>query len=506
VADGVIFFLAMLAGSLLLDRLVRPREPSGRRWQGTLLHLLVMTGLFGLFLAAAGSAAVAAILGLGLMALFATASNAKHGMLGEPLIFSDLALFAALVRYPRFYFSALSMRQRWMLGTGATFLLVALVMLFVSRPAPHLAGLAILVSAMTASMLLLGSGPYRALVRTPDVDADLARHGLISTFVLYWLRWRTTLDPPVCPSSGGDAVTDLVLPPDLVLIVQCESFADPVELTDEPRHALPGLERARASAWQWGDLGVSGFGAYTMRTEYGVLFGRSEMALGFRRYDPFLTAHGETSYALSARLRANGYHCSFVHPHDMRFYGRDRLMPAIGFHRLIGEEGLAPLVPGSGRYIDDRTLGMSLHELIDKAAEPTLIYAVTMENHGPWDKDQLTGSLGGLEAYLRHLRSSDVMLTELIEHLSGAGRSALLVFFGDHRPSIPGFIEPGGARHTPYVMLRFSADGEIVEGENRRVDLSPDELHHAILRCVRGESEPGMSTSVDAATVNRFEA
>jgi hypothetical protein len=485
VANGVISFIIMLAGSLLLDASVRPRRAVGRQWQwqGLVLHLLLMTALFGLFLAASGNTPVAAVLVLALMTLFTTASNAKYAMLGEPLLFSDLALFAALVRHPRFYLTAISIRQRWLLAIGGTILLLALALLFVARPVPHLMGLGFLGFAILVMLVLLESQPFRALARTPDVDADLARHGLITTLMLYWLRWRGTPDPQACPvveeESGGMS--------ELVVIVQCESFADPVDLTGDAHRALPGLERARAAAWQWGDLTVSGFGAYTMRTEYGVLFGRSEEALGFRRYDPFLTAHGEASYALSARLGANGYHCSFVHPHDMRFYGRDRLMPAIGFDSLVGEESFEPLPPGSGRYIDDKTLGESLGDLIDKAEERTLLYAVTMENHGPWDKDHLTGSL--VDAYLRHLASSDAMLTALIDRLSRSGRSALLVFFGDHRPSIPGVAEPGGARHTPYVMMRFSSDGAMLTGSNRRLDLSPDELHHAILGCAQTETE-----------------
>lgn len=482
-------FLAMLCGSLLLDRTVRPRSRSGWSWQGLLLLLLVLTAVFGLVLAGSGNAVVAAVLAMALMALFSTASNAKHGMLGEPLLFSDLALFAGLFRHPRFYWTAISVLQRWVLAIGAVVLLTALTLLFVPRLVPHLVGLGLLLFATGALFLLLESQSFKALARTPDVDADLVRHGLIATLILYWLRWRETPDPAACLALTEDAVGDAW--PDLVVVVQCESFADPVELTGSPDHALPGLTRAQASAWQWGDLGVSGFGAYTMRTEYGVLFGRSEAALGFRRYDPFLTAHGETSYALSARLVPHGYHCSFVHPHDMRFYGRDRLMPAVGFDRLIGEESFPPVAPDSGRYVDDRTLGASLGELIDKAAEPTFLYAVTMENHGPWDKDRLTGSTGGMDAYLRHLRNSDAMLTDLVDRLSGAGRSALLVFFGDHRPSIPGVTEPGGARHTPYVMLRFDSDGAILTGANRRADLTPDALHHAILRCVQDGDTDG---------------
>jgi phosphoglycerol transferase MdoB-like AlkP superfamily enzyme len=275
-------------------------------------------------------------------------------------------------------------------------------------------------------------------------------------------------------------VTD-VPPPELIVVVQCESFADPFDLTGKEEFSLPGLARARSSAWQWGNLSVSGFGAYTMRTEFGVLFGRSEVALGFRRYDPFLTARGEASYAISAKLRAKGYRCLFVHPHDLRFYARDRLMPSIGFDRLIGVESFPPVIPGEGRYVDDRTVGNFLRTLIDEADEPTFLYTVTMENHGPWMKDRVTGSPGGLDAYLHHVRNSDAMLTDLVNHLAAIGRPALLVFFGDHRPSIPGVIAPDPIRHTPYVMMRF-AEGRIITDGNGRVDLSPDLLHHAILR------------------------
>ena len=496
VANGLIFLLLTWVSSMLLDVAVRPRRTIRWWWRGICLHLLVMTMVFGLLLAASGNPLVAGILSISLMTLFTLTSNAKHAMLGEPLLFSDLALIAALVRHPRFYFTAVSARQRRMLAIGAPTLSLLLAFLFVPQFAPHVAGLGLSALAAGVLALLLRSRGFRRLAMTPDVDVDLARYGLSSTLLLYWLRWRATADPPVCPPlrlpgrTSGDPPE--ASPPELIVVVQCESFADPVELTGQNGSALPGLNRARASAWQWGDLAVSGFGAYTMRTEYGVLFGRSEAALGFRRYDPFLTAHGETSYALSTRLRQGGYHNMFVHPHDMRFYGRDRLMPAIGFDRLIGEGSFAPIPPNGGRYVDDRTLGASIGELIDAAAGPTLIYAVTMENHGPWARDRLTGSLGGLEAYLRHLNSSDMMMTALIERLSRAGRPALLVFFGDHRPSIPGVTEPGGARHTPYVMLRFADGGGIVTGQNRRVDLSPDELHHAILRCAQSASQPGM--------------
>jgi phosphoglycerol transferase MdoB-like AlkP superfamily enzyme len=157
-------------------------------------------------------------------------------------------------------------------------------------------------------------------------------------------------------------------------------------------------------------------------------------------------------------------------------------MPAVGFAELVGEDRMADLARG-GRYLCDRALGAFVADLAEGADGQALTYVVTMENHGPWTAAQ--GPQGALDDYLAHLRSSDAMLSILIDRLAALGRSALLVFFGDHRPSIPGVTQPGGDRHTPYVMLRFGPNGRLVRGTGDPTDLSPAELHHAILRCVR---------------------
>jgi hypothetical protein len=475
----------MLAASLLLDAAVRPHSARLRRWQGLLLHLLIMTGMFALWLAGFGNATAAAVLAIAVMALFTVASNAKYKMLGEPLVFSDLALIAGIFRHPRFYFTAIPTRQRWIAAIGGSAAVIALLPLISSRPQPHLAGAGLLLLASGALWLSLRAGRFDSMMLTPDLAGDVARFGLVATLLLYWQRWRHTPDPQPCRPLAPIGRLEGAAAPQLIITVQCESFADPVELRGEAFPALPGLDRARTIAWQHGDLHVSGFGAYTMRTEYGVLFGRSESALGFRRYDPFLTAQAEASYALPARLAGAGYLSSFVHPHDLRFYSRDRLMPAIGFDEVIGESGFAPMPPGGGRYVDDRTLGATLVNLARQAAAPRLIYAVTMENHGPWDSENAKDAGGRLDAYLDRLRNSDAMLDDLIQYLSTDGRPALLVFFGDHRPSIPGVTAPGGARHTPYVVVRFDAGGRVLKGESAAIDLTPAALHHLVLRCVQ---------------------
>jgi hypothetical protein len=275
--------------------------------------------------------------------------------------------------------------------------------------------------------------------------------------------------------------------PELLVAIQCESFADPVELFGDPAFSLPNLASACANAWQYGNLEVSGFGAYTMRTEYAVLFGREEEQLGFRRYDPFLTALSEASYALPMRLGTR-WRSLFLHPHDMRFYGRDRIMPAAGFRELVGEDRFAPPTPGERRYVTDAAMSAQILELARTAPEPSLLYAVTIENHGPWSPDGASAGRDLASSYLHLVRKSDDMLAGLIAGLAALGKPAMLVFFGDHRPSIPGATDPNGPRHTPYVIMRFDSQGRFLRGENRRVDLTPAGLHHAMLDIVLGEA------------------
>lgn len=485
---------ALFAASAALDALVRPRVPArslARSAAGLWLLAWMTAALFGLFLALCGNVTVAAALTLAVQVLLAVASNAKHAMLGEPLLFSDLAMVGAIFHHPQFYLSAVAMWQRIAAALVAVGLLAVLAWFFVADPAPHRAGAAGLAGALAVLALSLRSAPYRRLAPAPSAHSDTRRLGLYPALLLYWLRWRESSDPPPCLEPVRQPPQEA---PEIVVVIQCESFADPEELFGDAAMALPGLTAARANACQWGNLQVSGFGAYTMRTEYGVLFGREEEALGFRRYDPFLTALGEGSYALPARLKAarqGGWRSLFIHPHDMRFYGRDRIMPAGGFAELVGEDRFAPPTPGEGRYVTDAAMADEIMALAHAAREPSLLYAVTIENHGPWTSDSGSGGTDLMTGYLRLVRNSDAMLTTLTERLSVLKRPALLVFFGDHRPSIPGATAPPApealsSKHTPYVIIRMDEEGRIVPGERRCADLTPAALHHAVLDMVLG--------------------
>lgn len=472
----------LVAIVVLADALCHPRARGRgglRSARGVGLLLAAAGALFGAAMVVTGALVTSAALVAALAALMALVSNIKNRVLGEPLVFSDFALVGAVFQHPHFYVSALRGWQIAAIIIGMAGLLAILAAFSSSALIPRGGGLAVLLAAGAALALLLRSPAWASLRAQPEIARDVRAHGLVAALLVHWSGWRKQSDPPPCNAPRIAAAAD-----QLVIIVQCESFTDPADLLGDAGCAMPGLAKARALAQQSGRLLVPGFGAYTMRTEYGVLFGRSEEALALRKFDPFLTAHGETSFSLPNRLCDQTWTSLFVHPHDLRFYGRDRLMAAAGFDRLIGDAAFAPPPPGAGRYVSDAAVADAIIELASSATSPTLIYAVTIENHGPWPVPKDKARSPDDAPYWQLVRNSDAMLARLTEFARTLGRPVTLCFFGDHRPSIPLVSEPGEARHTPYVLLSFGADGTPAPGPARKADLTPAQLHHAILGAI----------------------
>ncbi len=441
------------------------------------LRAAITTAGFGIFLMFTGSPFVAATLVVFLAAALTVGSNIKYRTLGEPLVFSDVVALRSFVLYPRFYLGVIPNALKC--GIMLSICILAGGVYRFSSPNARMAALGAVIAFVSG---VIGYINALFLLRSnrmghPHLTTDLHAYGLVPTLAIYWMRWKRSVSPsPIPPIIPGNVTK----PPEILLVVQCESFAEiPVG-----HFSFPGLQYTREKSVAWGDLYVSGFGAYTMRTEYGVLCGRNESELGFRSFDPFLTADTESSFALPHRLSRFFTRSVFIHPHDMRFYDRAKLMPSLGFNEIIGEDHFPPPA-GNTPYISDMALGERLMELVEQADEPTLLYAVTMENHGPWapGRANQTTATGAWE---HHAANSDALLRSLSERLAATGRDSMLVFFGDHRPSIPGSIVPGGAKHTPYVVMRFPDlhSGEQASHGVMPSDLTPAGLYQLIISLV----------------------
>lgn len=430
----------------------------GAPWRATairlLLHLAVFAAAFSLSWRPWHAALVSCVIAL----LFGAGSAMKRRILGEPVVFSDFALVRNAVRHPRLYYAE-KLAEPKALGLFAAIAL-ATAGWFAVEPAltppwgwpsltlpPLVAALAVLAlrsrGATEAARDLVGE--------RPDADRDIERFGVLGSMTLHWLVWRRQQRPSVeakalvaarPPAAAGG--------PRIVVAIQCESFLD----LAARGVAGPDLSNWRAlcgEALAWGRCGVPGEGAYTMRAEFGFLTGLPTATLGFDCFDPYLVAEAYAEASIARRFRAAGRATAFIHPYDRRFFDRETLIPKLGFDRFVDGEAFAGAAR-FGPYVGDAAVADALVAEIDAAEAPTFLFAVTIENHGPWGPGRLAETDDPAEQYALHLQNTDCMLGRVAEALRRAPGGGLLCAFGDHAPART--LHPGlpARRFADYLL------------------------------------------------------
>ncbi|WP_232631115.1 LTA synthase family protein [Methylobacterium sp. Leaf118] len=436
-------------------------------------------------------------------AILAAVDRLKRRVIGEPPVFSDLALLAQVPRHPELYYTRSLTDPRM---AGPLLLGIAAVAAWYAiEPAalPESAGARIaailgLPVALATLVLATRTPPGRVWIARrfprPDLSGDVARAGIAATMMGYALRRRdeagaATAGGDTQGDSGGDAAR-FSAPisegrgDEIVVVVQIESFLDPVRLGGPP---LPALERVRREAAQYGRLAVPAHGAYTMRAEHAVLTGCEPESLGFGRYDPYLARGGDEPTSLARRARAAGFATLFVHPFHPDFFDRTRVFRRLGFDRLVTEADFAG-APRIGPYVSDEAVAERILAEVAGGGR-RFVFAVTMENHGPWKPGRLPGIATPLAQYLHHVAGSGRAVERLIEGLRG--RRATLCVFGDHAPSLPECRpRPEGPVETDYAVFRFPAPAGTAP---RRADLTAAQLG-CLLRDAVTVNRAGLST------------
>lgn len=264
--------------------------------------------------------------------------------------------------------------------------------------------------------------------------------------------------------------------PDVVIILS-ESFFDPgiIEGVDQCE-TLPRWCQLTANSLS-GSMLVPTYGGNTTRTEYEVLTGVPYSVLPDGVY-PYTSIVTRQTASLASWLRSLGYRTSAIHPHTGSFWQRNIAFPLMGFDTFISEENFGPH-QRAGYYISDKDLTDRIaKKLGDDSDAPQFIFAISMENHGPWadqrpyvDTDRLTrmpapSQLSEPAAftwrqYIYHARNSMRELERLQALIEQRDKPTLVIFFGDHLPSLPQVFNEiefsnGEDAHTqavPYLAL-----------------------------------------------------
>jgi hypothetical protein len=441
--------------------------------------------------------------GLAILALgvgMGVTDRVKRAVLNEPVVFADRAELIELVRHPRLYLAFVGI-GRMILATAACLLLVAgLVWL---EPELWNAGIfffwpRVIIAALIGRLMfrLPSRSPlldwlahrYERLEPSRDPAVDAARFGLFATCII-----QATLARYERPERQHAAQAKVWEPlPDVgpIVIVQGESFVDPRQLDPSFADLVPAFAQLQRDGLQHGRLSVPCWGANTIRSELAVLTGLGGRDIGLDSYNPYEHFARVPLPSLASAARAGGYRTICVHPYQPDFYYRDRVMPLLGFDEFIGIEGFADAAR-SGPYVSDVAVAERMAALIARYGPKVFVFAITMENHGPWDavhdsippvplpvEWKTTSDPIAIGRWLRHLASTDAMIPILRRAIGDRG---VLAFYGDHQPSLslPVSAWAPTDRRSDYAIWQAGGAGAA------QVDLAAEDIASALMRAMR---------------------
>lgn len=237
-----------------------------------------------------------------------------------------------------------------------------------------------------------------------------------------------------------------------VVVVLSESFFDAriLDGVTFSKNPLSNYDRLIKSPRCYsGDLVTTAIGGGTIRPEFGVITG---MTVDYVPSVP--TPYRYITQPIStyvSNYRQAGYDTIAMHPYNKQFYSRDGAYGHIGFDSFWGQDEITNTIYAEYKrgYVTDESTLRAIRHYMDSADKPTFLFAITMQNHQPFagidpsliqievTSDKLSEpALTALTTYTQGLYDADKMLGDLARWVDSRERPTVLVFFGDHMPTL----------------------------------------------------------------------
>ncbi len=421
---------------------------------GALCCLAVVLLILAITLRVRTSIAAGTILAL----LLATTNYFVYSFRGgelQPLDFLYAKVALSVSRQYRFHVEPCVI-YAWCIGVAFVLLVMAFRTTGAEKPRRPVRNRCLVAAVLLAVILGLGCG-------SGSVDArNWKKYGTIYNgfFLNFYLQMENAIisepdgyDPRQVealaaeyPSQTKDGNT-----PNIIVIMN-ESFADLGIYAEEMSAYTPFFHSLEENTVRGYAL-TSVFGGNTPNAEYEFLTGNS---LGFLPNGtvPYQGYIRGNTYSMVSNLDSLGYTCVAMHPFYADGWMRQTVYPYLGF----GESHFLEDFPQEQllrEYVSDREMYEQVTARFEAKAEgePLFLFGITMQNHGGYEYEgehyEKTVTLEGFDAnvakaeqYLSLLRESDRALEYLIGYFAEVEEPTLIVFYGDHQPSLdPPFLQ-----------------------------------------------------------------
>jgi len=277
-----------------------------------------------------------------------------------------------------------------------------------------------------------------------------------------------------------------------IIVVQLESFFDVNRLKDftYSEAALPNFT-ALMNKYESGALSVPVIGAGTVNTEFEVLTGMSTSHFGPGEYPFRSVLRDQTCETIAYTLGESGYTAHAMHNHQATFYSRHIVYQNLGFSSFTPLEYMISPEYNEMSWAKDSILIPEIFGVMESTETQDFVFAVSVQGHGKYPDDyeadpnniHLTSESDDPERdnqfnyYLKQIQEMDDFIGNLTEQIMAYDEPTLLVFYGDHLPSLGitnDMLSSGDIYTTEYVILsNYDMQVEQPLGDLHAYDLYP---------------------------------
>lgn len=237
-----------------------------------------------------------------------------------------------------------------------------------------------------------------------------------------------------------------------IIFVQLESFIDPTEVNflEVSEDPIPNFRNLMEN-YTSGHLTVPIVGAGTANTEFELLTGMGLRYFGLGEY-PYKTVLKDTTCESAAGVLSGlGYATHAIHNNGGNFYGRANVFANMGFDSFTSKELMnATEYNILNSWLEDDILVDETLKVLDSTENQSdFVFTIAVQSHGNYPtyevyEDPVIEVTGAeteeknyqWEYFSNQMYEVDQVIGRMIEELSKRDEKTLVVFYGDHLPTM----------------------------------------------------------------------
>ena len=251
-----------------------------------------------------------------------------------------------------------------------------------------------------------------------------------------------------------DALTDWEeeVPTELpnIIFVQLESFFDvsTVEYLKCSQDPIPYFHSLMEN-YSSGAFKVPSVGAGTANTEFETISGMNMRYFGPGEYPHKTILKKTTCDSVPYALKEIGYNTHAIHNNKATFYSRVDVFPNLGFETFTTKEYMDISNQTPTGWLKDEVLVQSVMDCLESTEGQDYIFTISVQGHGDYPKKKVLDdpviTVSGSptkaknnqwEYYVNQIYEMDQFVEDLITAVDSTGEDSVIVFYGDHLPTM----------------------------------------------------------------------